>query len=228
MTNGPKRQGHGAETWRTQSYLIGHPLAQRERYDEALAIYRTVIQREPEDILAHLLAGMALLNLERDAEARTYFERALALADQALQQDAGDQCARVFFADALWMLDRNDEALAAYNEAIRRAPADPEAYVNKGHALFVLSRYVDAQALFEQAQRLHPDAADILYRLNGVYWDVWKYPEALRLIEQAIALDPTQPRFYWSLASTLSYMVGREAEAREAGAKYQRMLNEDA
>jgi tetratricopeptide (TPR) repeat protein len=102
MTNGPKRQGQGAETWRTQSYLIGHPLAQQDRYDEALAIYQAVIQREPEDILAHLLAARALLNLERDAEAHTYFERALALAEQALQRDAGDQRARVFFADALW------------------------------------------------------------------------------------------------------------------------------
>jgi tetratricopeptide (TPR) repeat protein len=94
--------------------------------------------------------------------------------------------------------------------------------------LFVLSRYAEAQALFEQALSLRPDDADILYRLNGVYWDVWKYPEALRLIEQAIALDPTQPPFYWSLASTLSSMVGREAEAREAGAQYQCMLDEGA
>lgn len=118
---------------------------------------------------------------------------------------------------------RYAEALAAYDHAIQIAPTDAEAYVNNGWALFTLSQLNDARRLLKQARRLRPDDADFLYRASCVEWDAWDYPQALRLAQQAIDLDTTQPRFYASLATTLSYL-GREEEARQAEAQYQRMI----
>lgn len=221
MTAG--QRGQRTEAWHAGSYLIGHPLEQQDRYHEALAIYEDAIERDPDDTLAYLLAGGALENLDRDDDARACYERALVLAEQAMRQDGGECRAHVHYADALWKLDRVDEALDAYDRAIRIAPDDPLAYVNKGWALFVLSELVAARELFEHAHQLRPDDADILNRLSNVAWDLWDYPEALRLVEQAIALDPTQPRFYSGLATTLSYL-GRAQEAQEAEARYYEML----
>jgi tetratricopeptide (TPR) repeat protein len=51
------------ESWLHQSYLMGHPLEQKEHYAEALAIYNKVLERDEKNILAYLLKGGAQANI---------------------------------------------------------------------------------------------------------------------------------------------------------------------
>jgi tetratricopeptide (TPR) repeat protein len=70
-------------SWLSQSYLVGHPAEQVDRYADVLVLYTRVIELAPNNILAHLLQGKALDNLTREDEAKTAYIRALELAKQA-------------------------------------------------------------------------------------------------------------------------------------------------
>ncbi len=211
------------EDWLTRSYLVGHPLEQMEDSTEVLAIYQNVLKDDPRNIVVYLLQGLALLRLEREDEGYKSVQKALLLAEEAIQKNVNDALAHVYRADALWLLGMNEQALDEYDQAIQLAPDDPMAYVNKGWVLFTLNRHEEALALYRHAEELRPQDPDILSRESNVFWELHQYEEALRLIEQAIAIDPSQPRFYADKATTLSYM-GHEEESREAVAIYHRLL----
>jgi tetratricopeptide (TPR) repeat protein len=211
-------------SWLSQSYLVGHPAEQVERYADALFLYTRVIELAPNNILAHLLRGRALDNLNREDEAKIAYLRALELARQARQKGPEDVHALVYQADALWKLGSEDEALQMYDRAIRQAPDYAEAYINKGWALFILERYDEALQNYEQALRLQPENAGTLCRKGGVFWDLWQYDEALQAANQAITLDPALIQAYSLKVITLSYM-GREEEAKQTDAHYQRLVS---
>jgi tetratricopeptide (TPR) repeat protein len=213
-------------SWLTQSYLVGHPAEQAERYADVLSLYTRVIELVPDNILAHLLQGRMLDVLEREEEAKAAYTRALDLARQALQKQSEDVHALVYQADALWMLGHGDEALQTYDKAIYQAPDCVEAYINKGWVLFVMNRHFEALQNYEEALRLQPDNADILYRKGCVLWEMRRYSEALRVANQAIALDPAQVRAYSLKLTTLSYMgLGGSEEAEQAEVDYQRLVS---
>lgn len=213
-------------SWLRQSYLVGHPAEQAERYADVLALYTRVIELVPDNILAHLLQGRMLDILERADEAKNAYTRALGLAKQALLIWPDDVCPLVYQADALWMLRRDGEALQTYDKAIQQVPDYAEAYINEGWALFALERYEEALQNYEEACRLQPENADALYRKGCVYWDLRRYDEALQVADQAIALDPAQIRAYSLKLMTLSYMgYGKEVEAEQANAQYQRLMS---
>ena len=51
----------------------------QRRYEDALALYRTLLEIDPDNALTHSNAGAALLHLGRPQEALQSIERALAL-----------------------------------------------------------------------------------------------------------------------------------------------------
>ena len=96
MTDTPHSQENGSSAeilqapWLHQSYLMGHPLEQKERYAEALEVYNRVLEQDRKHILAHLLKGRVLFSLNRDEEALATFQQALQLAEQALHRNRAD------------------------------------------------------------------------------------------------------------------------------------------
>ena len=57
----------------------GAPAAGHGRYEEALALYRTLLELDPDSALTHSNVGAALYHLDRPQEALQSVERALAL-----------------------------------------------------------------------------------------------------------------------------------------------------
>ena len=212
-------------SWLKQSSLVGHPIEQVRHYADALIIYNKVIEIAPDNVLAHLLQGRALDNLERADEAKFAYTHALNLARHVLRQQPDNEHALVYQADALWMLDQENEAMASYNKAIDLSSTYAEAFINRGWRFFADNRLEDALRDYEQALRLQPDNADTLYREGCVFWDLSRYNDALEAAEQALLLDPTSPRAYGLKITTLSYM-GREEEAKLVDAQYQSLLKQ--
>jgi tetratricopeptide (TPR) repeat protein len=132
------------EPWLRQSYLVGHPLEQRDDYAGALVIYNRVLERDPEDVHVLLLKGRALLNLEREEEARRIFRLVVEYAERALQEDPANTRMWVYKGDSLYMLAMDDAALDAYNWAIRLAPEDPDIFYRRGCVLWEMQRYEEA------------------------------------------------------------------------------------
>jgi tetratricopeptide (TPR) repeat protein len=207
------------EPWLRQSSLIGHPLEQEDDYAGALVIYNRVLERDPEHILALLLKGRALLNLERGDEAEGIFRQVVQHAERSLQEHPENVGLWIYKGDALHMLAFDDAALDAYDQAIGLAPDNAEAYRNKGWLLFSLNKHDEALEAFDQALQRCPDDPDIFYRRGCVLWEMQRYEEALQDTDRAIALDPVQPRFFLAKSTTLS-SLNREEESRQAYMHY--------
>jgi Tfp pilus assembly protein PilF len=202
------------DEWTPSSFFDEHPLDRPGHYADALKVYRAVIVREPTNIPAYLLRGVVYRNLGKDEAALADFLRAVELAEAVCREPGHSANVLIAFADALWMLKRQDEALAIYDQAIALAPEVYQPYYHKGWAKLILAHQHlrEALALFQHSHELRPLDADIVWRINSVYWEMWEYERSLAALDQAIALDPTQWRFYADKATTLSYL-GRNNEA---------------
>lgn len=128
--------------------------------------------------------------------------------------------------NALYKINRYQEALAAYEQAISLDPDYAAAYNGKGGVLYWLKRYEEALAAYEQAIHLNPNLASA-YRGSGKALSALKrYEEALAAIEQAIHLDPNDSDTYNFKGSTLTDL-GRYEEALNAFDQAIRLDSED-
>jgi tetratricopeptide (TPR) repeat protein len=91
-------------------------LADEERWDEVVDVYRGGVARRPEDGQARLRLGGALLHMkDQAAEAEPVLREAVRLRPQ-------DTEARVLLANALALLGRTADAVAAFEDALRLDP----------------------------------------------------------------------------------------------------------
>jgi tetratricopeptide (TPR) repeat protein len=104
------------------------------RFDEVVEVYRGAVARRPEDGVAHLRLGAALLHMEDRAQDA---EPELREAARLRPEDAE---ARALLGNALALLGRAAEAIAAYEDALRLDPA-------------VLEQRPAARAAYEAARR---------------------------------------------------------------------------
>lgn len=96
--------------------VLAARLADLERFDDVVEVYRAAVARRPEDGLARLRLGSALLHMkDLPAEAEPVLREAVRLRPE-------DAAAHVALAAALAGLKRNTEAVAAFEEALRLQP----------------------------------------------------------------------------------------------------------
>ncbi len=178
-------------------------LSNSNRHEEAIAAFDQAIGLNPNDAVAYLYKGLALLALRRGREAIDAF-------DQAIRLDLTDAVAYLYKGLALraLALGRDEEAVAIFDQAIRLDrtvtvinefsgpyhdlyPHKVSAYLGKGLALLALGRGREAIAAFDQAIDLDPtDAVAYLYK-GCVLYNLNFYEEALTVFGQAVDRDPT-------------------------------------
>jgi protein O-GlcNAc transferase len=147
------------------------------RLNEAERTCRAILLCEPQNFEALYAIGSIKLQQQMPAEARQYFEQAiaiqpdseralfalaytllmlnrpvdaLAVSDRVLAFAPNHVGAWVTRGNALFRSKRSEEALASYDEALRRADNDTEALIARGTALAALGRADDAVATFER------------------------------------------------------------------------------
>jgi protein O-GlcNAc transferase len=157
------------------------------------------------EIRAALEAGLAHHQTGRLAEAKRFYE-------QALAADARQ-------ADALHLLgviahQTGDDhtAVEIINTAIEISPTFATYHSNLGNALQALERYEDAIAAFEAAIRLHPDYAEAHYNLGNPFLALGRFDAALAAIETAIRLKPAYAEAFSNRGKALMGL-GRADEA---------------
>ena len=114
--------------------LFARRLAERERFDELVELYREDAQEHPEQSDVWRRLGTALLFLRADPTG------ALAALQEAVKLRAEDADTHVLLGVCLNGLGRHPDAVAAFEEALR---LDPEAFALRPAA----------RAVFEAAQR---------------------------------------------------------------------------
>ena len=128
----------------------GEALRKLRRFDEAVEAYRDALAIDPDYALANGGLGVALLKIDRPAEALAFLERAIELS-AALRGALYPSVARAHI-----MLGRLREAAAAYRKAIEATPARASLHANLGSVLAATGAFDEAVASFDRALVLNP------------------------------------------------------------------------
>jgi len=210
------------------------------RLDEAEAIYRALLARDPDDFDALHLLGALMRQRGRPGEAVRLISRALTLRPAVAEAHAnlgnalldrrdlegavasyrraialkpGDVLMTRGLANALRAQGRNAEAVECYAQAAAHDPGNAATHADLGDVLMKLGRYAEARERFERALALLPDAAALHYNLGNALGQEGRLDEAAACYERAFALDPTHANAHLNLGN-LRKQQGRLADAR--------------
>src|SRR4051812_19708065 len=157
-------------------------LHQRGQLREAEALYHQALAANPRDFSALNMLGVLKAQTGAAAEGLAWLEQALALNPM----HAGTL---VNVGNALSLLGRFDDAVAAYDRALLIQP-DAETFNNRGHALQSLNRPAEALASYEHALALDPGNIQALFKRGVVLAELGRSDEALTAYNRVLALAP--------------------------------------
>lgn len=163
---------------------------------QAEAIYREVLGKEPGNFDATHLLGLLRHQLGHHAEGLEFLER-------ALQTGQDSAFVRNSLGDVQLALGRPAEAESAYRRALELKPDYVEARFGLGNVLLGRGRGDEAIAAYSSAVALAPEYAEAHYNL-GVAWQTQgKLDEAVGCYQKALSLNPSLARAHYNLGVAL-------------------------
>ena len=201
----------------TRSIIAAMRLRALERFEEARASYAAVLALEPRRADALNNLGLALMRLERPAEALDELRRGARVDPNdlgALHNRANALAEPGAFEEALASLRRSPgerirscrraqyprrraqrtapvcEALASYDAALAAAPDRVDIEVNRGTALLDLNRYDEALASFDKVLARDPENIAALINRGNAFIKDKRFADALDSYDKALAIVP--------------------------------------
>ena len=184
---------------------LGAFLAQgAEEFDTAIALYRLIVARFPDDWSSWNNLGNALSETGQDAEAIKALDKAIEFAPES-------QPIRVNLANALIESGDGDRAQELLRKAASDVPDDPTPLLSLFGMYQKLGWEVDAYAAITEAARRAPQDAGIQSDLGQEASKHNEYAIAEQAFETALSIDPGLGHTYVGLAS-LYERTNREVE----------------
>jgi predicted O-linked N-acetylglucosamine transferase (SPINDLY family) len=163
---------------------------------EARRLYEAVLAEQPNAFDAlHLLGLLSLDNGDPG--------RALALLDRAVVARPDHPQAHSNRGNALFLLDRLQEAVASYDKALALAPRFLDAHYNRGNALYTMGCREEAVASFDRVIALKPDHVEAQSNRSVVLFELGRFDEAVAGYDRAIAIRPGEATLHANRANAL-------------------------
>ena len=167
------------------------------RFAEAAAIYRQILQAQPDHADALHLLGLIAYHEGRLEEAVDWIMRALAVGPSA-----------IFYSNlgnALGRMGRHAAAIESYRQALVLQPDYVHAHNNLGNMLRELRQYGAAVQSFRTVIALQPDYAQAYNNLANALVDLGDLEGAIDHYRKTIELQPDLMEPYSNLLFILSY-----------------------
>jgi len=179
--------------------------------------YQTILSTHPHHARALHSLGVLEKTLGNPVVAVDLISRAIALQPAAeIYNNLGD---------ALLMLERTDDAVAALERSIQLSPRYFKAFNNLGLARLRQGRIGDAAAALTQAIALKPDYSRAMANLAGVFTQSLRHDEALACYRRALQIDPNYSTAHSSMLMLLNYM---DLDAQEIFHAHQKWAHKHA
>lgn len=192
---------------------------ERGALDAAAALYRQILQADPQHADALHLLGVLALQQGR-------LDEAVQLISQAVARRPADNYL-CNLGNALKAQGRLADAVAAYRQALALNPRMQQALGNLGDALLQLGLADEAAAVCRQAVALAPGAAELHANLGNALLRQGQVPEALASYQHALHLQPRWPLLHRLLGDAL-LAHGDAAQALQAYGQAQALGLDDA
>jgi tetratricopeptide (TPR) repeat protein len=176
---------------------VGTELQAQGKVDDAIALYRAALVRDPNDALTYSNLGTALAAKGRLEEAIAQYQRAIDLAPN----DADNH---YNLANALTAQGKLSDAVNQFQAALRIDSGFADAHLNLGNALTALGRSAEAAVHYRRAMELRPQMVEPVNNLGLVAAQQGRLDEAIALFQRALAIDPDFADAHSNLASALA------------------------
>jgi tetratricopeptide (TPR) repeat protein len=184
---------------------VGTELQAQGKLEEAIALYRAALARDPNDAVTRSNLGTALV-------AKGQLDEAIAQYRAALDLAPNDADSHYNLANALMARGKLVDAAGHFQEALRIDPGLAEAYLNLGNALVALGQTEEAADHYRRAIELRSGAVEAVNNLGLLLAAQGRHDEAIALFRRALAINPDFADAHTNLASTLQ-QAGAFAEA---------------
>jgi protein O-GlcNAc transferase len=158
-------------------------LHEQGKIAEAAAVYRQILEREPQNAEALHLLGVAELQSGNAAQSIALIARAIAIDSRNANYHSN-------FGLALSHSGRSEEALASFDAALSIHPNSANTLNHRGNVLRGLGRLDQALVAYARALAISPGHADALNNRGAVLADLNRTDEALASFGRALAVDP--------------------------------------
>ncbi len=166
------------------------------RYAEAADLFARYCDEHPGNAWGHYMLGLSLWKADRDVEAESAFQAALAQKPDHLKS-------LVNLARVQLEQDRPEAALASIEQAIGIAPESVDARRVLGRVYHSLGQLDDAAAAFTEALDLRADDAWSLNNLALVWIEQERFEAALPALARAAELAPEAATILNNLGTAL-------------------------
>lgn len=156
-----------------------YSVAHRE-YGEAIAAYRGIVERYPDDLEPYWRLGVLLEGEER-------FEEAAAVLEKGRDLDSEYPELYNSLGSVYVKLRRPREAIAMYRRYVELAPGVANAHDSLGLGYEAAGDYPNAVASFTRALEISPEFEIALIHLGNVHFLAGRYREAIAVYDRYIA-----------------------------------------
>jgi tetratricopeptide (TPR) repeat protein len=163
---------------------MGRELAQRGNLNEALEALRKASELFPRDVEALIEIGVVHLMRQAPLAAVQALEQAKSLGTPGYRLHKT-------LADALFALEKYEEALPELESALRLQPGVPEHYYQLGTTLDRLGRFEEAVKAFEVAIQLGPNEVAYHQSLGFTLESMGRRSQAIKCFKRALELERT-------------------------------------
>jgi TolB-like protein/Flp pilus assembly protein TadD/DNA-binding winged helix-turn-helix (wHTH) protein len=177
------------------------------RYEQAEAVYRSLLRRAPRDAEFHIGLGGALAAQHREQEAEKEFREAIVV-------EPGYWQAYNSLGSFLFERGRAAEAVEAYRRVTELAPGNTSGLSNLGAALLTTGDLGQAEKAFERSMAIEPGSSAVV-NLGTVYYYTGRMEEAAKMYTKAIELAPKDETMWGARGDALWNIPSRRREAVE-------------
>lgn len=203
-----------------RDFSKGQELASEARDEEAIALYKRALERDPKFGRAYTSWGVSARKLGRRDEAIDAYQKALSLLDRMSEREKY-RTLGVYF---LTMVRNYEEAVENYETLVRLYPADRAGHSNLAIAYFYLRDFDNALIEARRAVDIYPKIPTFRsnYALIAMY--AGDFATAEKEAQQVIAQAPNFAKAYLPLA--MNALTSGDVTAAEQA--YARMIESGA
>jgi tetratricopeptide (TPR) repeat protein len=153
--------------------LVAQLWSQMGNYEHTVEVCHRAVQLDPNLPRAHYTAGLALLRLDRSAEAEQEFRDELKL-------DPNNVDAQFHLAFSLLQQSKNEQAVDLWKKVVASQPDHAEANYELGKELRIEGKTGESLSYLEAAVRLKPQFEPAHYQLQSAYRAIGRIEDADR------------------------------------------------
>ena len=170
-----------------QEYADGDSLWHKGRYKDAVSLFRTAAETDPDFAIAHAALGGAYYSyIYNDTmKGGEEYQKALALISRTTEREGMNIQAN--YADAQGHLE---DAESLYQISLQRYPDDFETLSSYAHLLRRNGRAQESIAQYETLLRIAPDDTRTHVELATAYATLGRFRQAVEEYERAFQIDP--------------------------------------